>query len=41
MEGDAYVDRPIEEFPFYYNRLLDIDYEKIINDGKLWKDPHF
>ena len=41
MEGDANAERPIQEFPFYFNRLLDIDYEKIIADGKLWKDPNF
>lgn len=41
MEGNVNVERPIEEFPFYANRLMDIDYEKIISEGKLWKDPNF
>lgn len=40
-EGDVNIERPIEEFPFYSNRLQDIDYEKIISEGKLWKDPNF
>ena len=41
MEGEVNTERPIEEFPFYANRLLDIDYEKIIREGKQWKDPNF
>ena len=33
-DNETEVGRPIQEYPFYSNRLLDIDYEKIIAEGK-------
>ena len=31
----------VREFPYMMTRLQDIDYEKIIEIGEPWNDPHF
>ena len=33
-DNETEVGRPIQEYPFYSNRLQDVEYEKIIAEGK-------
>lgn len=39
--SDVNTERPINEFPFFKTRLVDIDYKAIIAGKSPWKDPYF